>query len=159
MAHRWIGDHAWGFVFFDVNLKRKIMEVTIDLAEKLLDILEKIDEESRTILQNELMKTVPTEKSEVVLKPGGGTFPEDNEYSMGLFVQVSHPQPNPESQPLNILITNLIDRATADKLEILGKVLDKLDKSIAPYEFRYMDTQIVTDTIKAFHFSLIGKLK
>ncbi|GEM_PF-3853309 len=134
------------------------MEITVDLTEKLLLILEKIDEESRTILQDELMKVVPSEESEVILKAGGGRFPDDNEYSMGLFVQVNYPQKNPKVKPLNTLIINLINRASTDKLEILDKVLTKLEKSISPYEFRYTDAQMVNEIIGAFHFSLIGKL-
>lgn len=134
------------------------MEITVDLTEKLLLILEKIDEESRTILQDELMKVVPSEESEVILKAGGGRFPDDNEWNIGIFVQVTPPQTNPEPQTLDLLIRNIVQLAETDTLEVVDEVLTGFETALPPYKFLYTDAQMVNETIGAFHFSLIGKL-
>ncbi|TAH22689.1 MAG: hypothetical protein EAZ08_00185 [Cytophagales bacterium] len=135
------------------------MTNVVELTKKLVELLEQVPIEVCEAHQRELLKIMPTEKSEVILKIGSGTFPEEHERSIGIFVQISHAEPASKEYSLTMLWQTILQSSTHDDLEFLDKILDSFESEAStPYEMRFTPAVFVREHIGCSHFSLIGKI-
>ncbi|TAD97306.1 MAG: hypothetical protein EAZ97_12750 [Bacteroidetes bacterium] len=131
----------------------------LELSQKLLNLLKQTPEKKRRKLKKELLKMMPSEKSEVILKIGSGTFPKDNERSIGIFMQIPHCKPYEEKISLSMALFTVLSQSTHFYLEFLNKILDSFEKeSLSPYGLTFMPATIIYEHVGCIHFSLIGKI-
>lgn len=132
---------------------------TADIAQKFLDLLTHISAESQEVLQNELLKIVPSEESKVIIRAGGGHFPAEDKYDIGILIQVYFPQTDSKPQSLDLLIYNLFNYANEPHQEVFFQLLEGFQTTLPPYDFCFTEARMLNETMAAFHFSLTGYLK
>jgi len=129
------------------------------VSQKISDILAQTPTEQQEGLREELLKMLPQEGSEVKLKIGSGIYPEDNESSMGIFVEIHHAQKSIENYDL-LGIWQMILSNTEDKyLKELEEMLDFFTKdAVQPYQLGFNPTVYTAPTIGCAYFRLTGKI-
>lgn len=94
------------------------------ISQKITAILAQTPIEQQERLREELLKMLPQAGSEVKLKIGNGIYPEDNESSMGIFVEVHHAQKVVENYDLLAIWQIILSHTKDEYLKELEKMLD-----------------------------------
>jgi hypothetical protein len=149
-------------LFSSLNLyfcTKKAMVQFLEITTQLLNLFEKTPPEALQLLHAELLKMMPTEKTQVTFKIGSGTFPKENERSIGIFIQVPHSKPSEEALSLNKTLQLILRQASPQYLDYLKGFLDSLEKeALSPFGLTFTPATIILQDMGCIHFSLAGKI-